>query len=811
LRWLMVEDPCKQDNLKAVEQDGYTPLGKAVCCVRHFGSRHPWSGGRGNAYETAAFMCKLVLGLGDGDKSAYIAAPTSLLFCAAEWGEEDLLQDVLRLGVDVREVDANGRNALHHLNFGATPDIAKLLLSKLPRSKDAPTPAESLFRSVNAAGHVSHPSSQNPALKPLNKETFRLLLTTETLESENEAGEGIWTRFCKNVVGTWVQENAAVDQAFVSSAAALAMMALIEAGALGRYEAGGTSGLICFADSASLTSNAWTTKPVLRLWDSLLAKTRHRSAFISSPEAMTLINAAVTANHVEFLEMMLDHGVSVHQRATTGLQRTPIELACLPNGTTAATFDLLLRYATDAKLNELDSSKQAPIHYLTSQNVFQRDLKLKSLLKKGADPNLKRWGKAPALISYILDKQIDMAMVLINEGADPTARTKDGMDAILAAASRGSIRILERLRTKLAGSGYDWGTTCRSHFTILHPGGKQVTTAASGCNALHLASFNGHDLSLMFYLQNFPHVDKDARVQEDLRTPVHFAAIGGSVSCIRVLADHKADLNARMLDGSTPLHIAVRGSQVQAVNALLKLVPHDPVDKENLTPLFHALRCGVKEIIKMFMNLPIVGRPVVVSQKRKAEVARAVEMVISSGDLGQCKTLLAVTSAQEIRTALLKCRGCSPLTFAIRKQNPNIVNWLLEEIGCSGFIGSCLYHASKEKRGSNALNDICENPRLQACISPILDAYLEAGIPWPSMSAGALHSCAISDNVDGIGRVVQHIRVNALKYRYVSSPGLVAAATAAADTLAIIGKDSGSEAWHRPPMPAAYRLRISPL
>jgi hypothetical protein len=29
------------------------------------------------------------------------------------------------------------------------------------------------------------------------------------------------------------------------------------------------------------------------------------------------------------------------------------------------------------------------------------------------------------------------------------------------------------------------------------------------------------------------------------------------------------------------------------------------------------------------------------------------------------------------------------------------------------------------------------------------------------MSAGALHSCAISDNVDGIGRVVQHIRVNA--------------------------------------------------
>jgi hypothetical protein len=42
------------------------------------------------------------------------------------------------------------------------------------------------------------------------------------------------------------------------------------------------------------------------------------------------------------------------------------------------------------------------------------------------------------------------------------------MDAILAAASRGSIRILERLRTKLAGSGYDWGTTCRSHFTILN-------------------------------------------------------------------------------------------------------------------------------------------------------------------------------------------------------------------------------------------------------------------------------------------------------------------------------------------------------
>jgi len=487
-----------------------------------------------------------------------------------------------------------------------------------------------------------------------------------------------------------------------------------------------------------------------------------------SPHTIDVFNSAVDANSVGFLEAMLLKGVSVSGRAMKGKQRSPLEVACTPSRCTAATFELLLQYATKETLDKLDSSNQGLIHHLIDPTVFQRDLKLQALLYKGADPDLKRWkNKVPALVAYILDRQINPAMILLDHGADPRATSKEGMDATLAAASRGSIKLLERLTMILANTHYDWGRTCLSHFTILHPGGARSTTTASKCNALHLAAFNGHDLTLQFYFEKVPKVDVNAKVIDSHRQPLHFAAAGGAYSCLKLLVENGADLEARTMDGSTPLHVAVRAGQRQAVELLLQLGPAHPVDKNNLTPLFYALDIGVKEIVEMFFGLSIATPPSRDSTERKDQICRAVKMVISKGNLDHCKMLLKATSAKEIRTAYLECGKCSALTYAIRKQHGHIVNWLLD-LGCEGFIGSCLDHSLKDKRGFNALNDICEKPRLLKCISPILDAYLKASISWTSMEAGALHSCAMSDNAEGISKVMQHLAENALEYRSVA-------------------------------------------
>jgi ankyrin repeat protein len=482
-----------------------------------------------------------------------------------------------------------------------------------------------------------------------------------------------------------------------------------------------------------------------------------------SPHAIDVVNSAVHTNSIAFLEAMMERGVPVNGRATTCETLSPLEVACTSKRTTAGTLKHLLQYTETWMLDELDHRKEGLIHRLIKPDVSERELKLKALLEKGADPNLMRWGKAPALVSFILDKQEDLAMILLNHGADPAATTRGGMDASLAAASRGNIRILAWLKTKLEGSGYDWARTCRSHFTIKYADGTYDTTVASGCNALHLASFNGHDMVLEFYFQNFSGVKVNAKV-DDHQEPLHFAAVGGSLSCVDVLANHGAKLDAQTVDGSTPLHLAVRKSQAQSVKLLLRLGPSNLVDNGNLTPFCHALRIGSKEIVEMFVDPPQISSFPKHSAKRKVRISLALEMAISSGDRIRCVNLLEATSAEEIRSASITCGQCPALTFAIRRDGAGIVQWLLD-LCCRRFIGSCSRHSDKNKRGFNALNDVCEKTQLQACISPILDAYLEAGIPWPSMAAGALHSCAMSDNVDGINTVVQHIKANALKYR----------------------------------------------
>src|SRR5687767_11062910 len=51
-------------------------------------------------------------------------------------------------------------------------------------------------------------------------------------------------------------------------------------------------------------------------------------------------------------------------------------------------------------------------------------------------------------------------------------------------------------------------------------------------------------------------------------TPLHAAATKGNVEVIKLLLEHKADVNARALGGLTPLHAAVSSNQPGAVVVL---------------------------------------------------------------------------------------------------------------------------------------------------------------------------------------------------------------------------------------------------
>ncbi len=57
---------------------------------------------------------------------------------------------------------------------------------------------------------------------------------------------------------------------------------------------------------------------------------------------------------------------------------------------------------------------------------------------------------------------------------------------------------------------------------------------------------------------------------QDYLTPLHVAAHCGNVRTAKLLCDKKCEVNARALNGFTPLHIACKKNRIKVVELLLK-------------------------------------------------------------------------------------------------------------------------------------------------------------------------------------------------------------------------------------------------
>jgi ankyrin repeat protein len=82
-------------------------------------------------------------------------------------------------------------------------------------------------------------------------------------------------------------------------------------------------------------------------------------------------------------------------------------------------------------------------------------------------------------------------------------------------------------------------------------------------NALMYAALN-KDMPLVKAL-----IDKDAEVNKQGWTPLHYAATSGADDIIKLLLDESAYVDAGSPNGTTPLMMAARAGSVPAVNALL--------------------------------------------------------------------------------------------------------------------------------------------------------------------------------------------------------------------------------------------------
>ena len=101
----------------------------------------------------------------------------------------------------------------------------------------------------------------------------------------------------------------------------------------------------------------------------------------------------------------------------------------------------------------------------------------------------------------------------------------------------------------------------------------------------------------------------DANVQDSNGyTALHQAVINGVVNLIGLLLEHKADVNIQNKFGFTPLHLSALSSH-KACNKIIDLLLQygvqniDIRDVEGRTPLQMAVRCGNAQAVKKLVDL----------------------------------------------------------------------------------------------------------------------------------------------------------------------------------------------------------------
>lgn len=116
---------------------------------------------------------------------------------------------------------------------------------------------------------------------------------------------------------------------------------------------------------------------------------------------------------------------------------------------------------------------------------------------------------------------------------------------------------------------------------LVQSGANPMQRNGEGATPLHLAAAGGHEQILVELIQGrrlSVHV-KGPR----LRTPLHLAAVNGRENSIRYLVSVGAQLNAKDVEGYTPLMLAVRAEQLGATILLLTLgAPRERHNDETL-------------------------------------------------------------------------------------------------------------------------------------------------------------------------------------------------------------------------------------
>jgi ankyrin repeat protein len=301
------------------------------------------------------------------------------------------------------------------------------------------------------------------------------------------------------------------------------------------------------------------------------------TALISSHSGVAFFFASLL-NRGWFYEALLEKGFDVDFHGPN--LNSGLELACT-NNVLPTTVKLLLEKSNHAA--ELDRFGFGLLHRVCL-GTASPDL-LVVLLEHGLDPDMRTSRQDTALTIAAVSGQAAHVKVLLDQGADLTAKNGSGRTVTEIATEGGHVDVLKVILEKdpLAAKQ-------TSPVTITFPGGRSVSENLS---LLHSASLEGKT-NVVDYLLDANVFPSPNEAGTTMVTPLSMAIIRGHLEVVKTLLMRGAHVNiSDSIRGVTALHWAADKGDMNIINVLCEYnCDANARDSSDRTPDVYALARG---------------------------------------------------------------------------------------------------------------------------------------------------------------------------------------------------------------------------
>ncbi|KAJ5177912.1 ankyrin [Penicillium coprophilum] len=414
---------------------------------------------------------------------------------------------------------------------------------------------------------------------------------------------------------------------------------------------------------------------------------------------LTVLHIASWRGNVKMINYILEIS-SVVLESPDDFGQTPLLIAAKKGQAKAA--QALIQGG--ANIKHQDTNEDTALH-IASKNGNAGLARILIENRKDASLEIKNESNETPLLTATVNKYYDIAVLLIDAGADINARHVDGRTALNIALENGDLSLFEALIRKQKGlSGVQDDLKVKALFvaaekenpgmfdTLLEAGGNLEIRSDDGETALHFAARSGNCGIINSILdRKMPLIDE---MDNFKKTPLLIAAENGNHDALATLLECGANVETQDDKQWTILHYAAKNGDLELVQWLLDFMPSLCDKRNNLgqTALVVAANEGQSRVVDSLVKVA-ASRSESYGENEKFAVLM---IAASKGSLDLMKDILSKSKQLSKRK---NESGDDLLFIAIKNKQEDVVRFLLTknaDLSIKDGQGSTLFHSATE-------------------------------------------------------------------------------------------------------------------